>query len=111
MKELCDDNGIELIFTHIVRTKRELLKIFENELDFFPSEKFFIVFSSAMNICEYSVAVLKGQGFQDKLPVRSVAIFLRKNLKAKTFFTALSKTPEDMLSKARHLDKAVPLIS
>ena len=43
LKELCDDYGIEPVFTHIVNLKREPLKKFENDLDFFPFAKFIIM--------------------------------------------------------------------
>ena len=66
LKEGCNDHGIELIFTHLFRLKRELLKKFENESDFFLLAKLVIVHSSTMNPYEYSIADLKAQVFQDK---------------------------------------------
>ena len=66
---------MEPIFTHAVNLKRELLKNFQNKLDLFPSANFVTEHSFTMNPCEYSVVVLKGQGFQGKHHVRSVAIF------------------------------------
>ena len=62
LNELCNDYGIETIFAQTVSFKREILKKFETELDFFPSGKCVIGHSSTMNPCWYSVAVLKGQG-------------------------------------------------
>ena len=62
MNELCADYGNETIFTQKVSFKREILKKFENELDFFPSENYVIEHSSTMNPCLYSVTVFKGQG-------------------------------------------------
>ena len=74
--------------------------LLENELDFFPSAIFVIVHPSPMNSCEYNVVILKGQEFQDKHHVRSVANFACRNLKAMTL-KALLKIPEDMLDKAK----------
>ena len=48
-----------------------------------------------MKSYEYSVAVLKRQGFQDKPHVESFASSVRRSVKAITF-NALPETPEDM---------------
>ena len=45
LKKLYDDYGAEPTFTHTVSLRRELLKIIENKLDFFPSAKFVILHS------------------------------------------------------------------
>ena len=81
MKTLCDEKGIEPIFTHTVSVKRKLLKMFENESE-----------------------------FQDKLHVRSVANFVCRNLKT-MIFKVLLKKPEDMLVKVRYFDKDTALMS
>lgn len=58
LKELCDGYGNEPVFTHSVSLKRELIEKF---FPFFPSAKFIKVQLSALNSCEYSFVVLKGQ--------------------------------------------------
>ena len=63
-----------------------------------------------MNPCQYSGAVLKGQGFQEKHHVRSFAKSVRRKVKIMTFKT-LPKISEDMLDKATHLGRATSLIS
>ena len=54
-----------------------------------------------MNPCEYSAAILKRQRFQDKHHVRSIKIFLRRNVKTMAFETS-PKTPEDMSGWAKY---------
>lgn len=108
LKHLCDDYGIES--TSTVSLKRKLLKKFEKELYFLPSVIFVIVHCSTINPCQYSAAVLKGQGFQDKYHVRSFEKVVWKIVKIMVF-KALLKIPEDMLEKTSHLDNAASLIS
>lgn len=61
MKKSSGDYGVEPIFIATVSLKRELLKKFEDELDFFPSANFVIVHSLTINPSQNSIAVLKGQ--------------------------------------------------
>ena len=93
------------IFTHTVSLEKELLNKFENDLDFFPSAKFFVIHSSTKTSCQYSATILKGQIFQDKHNVRSSASVLRKKVEIMIFKTS-PKLLEDMLEKATYLDKA-----
>ena len=55
---------------------------------FFHLAKFVIVRSSTINPRQYSVVVLKGQGFQDKRKIKILK------------FNTRHKTPQDMLNKA-----------
>ena len=102
-KDFCGDYGNEPIFTSIVSLKRELLKMFENGFNFFPSAKFVIKHSSTANPFKYSVAALKFVRHQ-----RSFANFVCREAETMTS-KALPKTTEDMLDKARYLDKATTL--
>ena len=114
MKELLDEYKIEPTFTHANSLKTDLLK-FEKKLDFFILGKFVIVNSSTINLChcinrvKYSVVVLKGQGFQQKLLARSFASFVLRKVKIMTFKT-LPKITEDVLDNATYLGKATTLI-
>ena len=63
-----------------------------------------------MSICQYNVAVLKGQEFQSKHHVRSFANFLCRKVKIMVL-KKLLKIPEDMLDKAIHLGNTTGLIS
>ena len=97
--------GLKPVFIHTVSLEKELLNKFENDLDFFPSAKFFVVHSSTKNSCRYSATILKGQIFQGKHNVRSFASVLCKKVEITTFKN-LPKLLEDMLGKATYLDKA-----
>ena len=63
-----------------------------------------------MNRCEYNVVVLKGQGFLEKHHASSFVNFLRRKVETITF-KAFPNPPEDMLVKAKDLDKTKALIS
>ena len=61
LKKLCHESETEPIFTHEWLKKG---KKFKNKLYFFSLRQFVILHWLNVNPCEYSVAVLKGQGFQ-----------------------------------------------
>ena len=96
LKDLCEDYNIAPIHEHTVSLKRKLLKNFKNDLDYFPSGKYVIVHYSSMIPCEYSLALLKGQGLQDKDHILSFANYLRKKMK-NVSFKQLPETPNEML--------------
>ena len=102
---ICDDYESESVFAPTVNIKREL---FDYELDFWASAKFFIAHCSTINPCQYSIAILKQQRFQDKNHARSFTNFVSRKVKNITF-KALQEKPEDMLDKAIDLDKSTIL--
>ena len=58
-------------------------------------ERFPTVHYSVTNLCQYSVAVLKEQGFQGKHHVKYFTKFVRRKVKVMTF-NILPKIPEGM---------------
>lgn len=69
------------------------------KLDFSPSPKFFIVYTSVLNPFQYKVAILKDKDFK----TNTTQDFHRK-VKIMIFKTA-PKIPEVKLDKATHLGK------
>ena len=96
LKILCEEYGIGAIYEHSVSLKRDLLAKFTDQIDFFPCGKYVIVHSSNINPCEYSIAVLKGKGMQDKDYVRTFGNFIHKKI-SKQNSGALPETTEELI--------------
>ncbi len=96
-KSICEENDIEPPLAHTVSLKRELVKHFKEEIDFFQNGKYVVVHSSLMNPCEYSVATLLGHGLRDQDHIRSFANFIKSKVKQHKPET-LQATPEGLMS-------------
>ena len=97
LKEICEEYGCRPIHEHSVSLKRDLLKQFK-DLDFFPAGKYVVVHSSNMKYlpCQYSIAVLKVKGLQDKDYVLSFGNSIQKKTSDLTF-EPLPESPDDMI--------------
>lgn len=80
-KSMCEENDIKPPLAHTVSLKRELVKHFKEEIDFFQNGKYVVVHSSLMNPCEYSVATLLGHGLRDQDHIGSFANFIKSKVK------------------------------
>ncbi|XP_057316865.1 uncharacterized protein LOC130657893 [Hydractinia symbiolongicarpus] len=97
IKVICEENNLEPAFMHTVSLKRELVKQFGSEIDFFTTGKYVIVHSALMNPCEYSVATLLGHGLRDMDHIRSFANFIKSKVKEREP-ESLPKTPDKMIA-------------
>lgn len=88
---------MELDHFLLIKTKRQ------NVLDFFPSVKFAFIYSLTRNPYQYSVVVLKGQEFQNKRHVRSVANVSHRNERIMLYKT-LPRTPERDIDIRHEID-------
>lgn len=113
LKELWDWakelSGVEPIFTYTVRLKILLLKDFENEWGFLCLGKFFMAHISVINSWQFSIDILRGQGFQQKHKLGFFSSFVSWKVMIMSFKTLL-KIPEDMSYKTTYLNKTKTLI-
>ena len=77
--------------------KREIVKQFDKEIDFFPSGTFVIIYSTSINPCKYSIAVLKGKGLRDSDFIKFFSTYIRNKIK-NMIFEPLPESPEEMLA-------------
>ena len=85
IKRLSELSGLtESIITNTRTLKRRIIGKFSDDISFYPKDKYLIVHKSAVNPCEYNLAILKGKGLKDYDISKSFGEMIRREIKINT---------------------------
>ena len=81
--------------------KREIIKNFEEEINFYPCGRHLLVHPSDINPCTYSIATLKGYGLREKDLERAFGRMIKRKLKEReSTNTSWPLTKEELLKNS-----------